>query len=179
MIALRDGAPLILRRRLSRNAARRIANGLASGTYQGETFNFESPGAFFCKLTEKRWAIVHALQADGGEIGVRERARRVGRDVKRVHTDGCVLAEIGLIEWTEAGGLRCPFADLTTKAASKTCDLAAAAWADQRHASWHGCGKPLGASSNIIDSATEIVSDPVLLQWLPKYHREAGDSGLL
>lgn len=95
-----------------RNAARRTSDGLASGTYQGETLNFESPGAFFGKLSEKRWAIVHALQADGGEIGVRELARRIGRDVKRVHTDVCTLAEIGLIERTEAGGLRCPFADI-------------------------------------------------------------------
>lgn len=95
-----------------RSAAGRASDGLGDGLYQGERLNFESPGAFFGKLTEKRWAIIHTLQADGGETGVRKLARRLGRDVRRVHTDVCVLAELGLVERTASGGLLCPFADI-------------------------------------------------------------------
>lgn len=95
-----------------RTAAQRASVGLSDGTYQGEKLNFESPGAFFRKLTEKRWAMIHALQELGGEIGVREMARLLGRDVKRVHSDVCVLAELGLVERTVSGGLICPYVDI-------------------------------------------------------------------
>lgn len=77
--------------------------------YQGEVLNFESAGSFFGRLTERRWALLHALQGQG-EMAVRELARRVGRDMKRVHEDVQVLAELGLVERTDAGGVVCPFA---------------------------------------------------------------------
>jgi predicted transcriptional regulator len=86
--------------------------GLAGGGYQGEVLNFETPGAFFGKLTTNRWTLIHTLQADGGEVGVRELARRIGRDVKRVHEDAAVLIELGLVERTEIGALRCPYSDI-------------------------------------------------------------------
>jgi predicted transcriptional regulator len=76
--------------------------------YQGEVLNFESAGAFFGQLTERRWALLHALQGQG-ELAIRELARRVGRDMKRVHEDVQVLAELGLVERTERGGVMCPF----------------------------------------------------------------------
>lgn len=79
--------------------------------YQGETLNFETPAAFFAHLTARRWALVHALQG-AGEVPVRELARRVGRDVKRVHEDAGALVELGLIERTERGSLFCPYADI-------------------------------------------------------------------
>ena len=41
--------------------------------YQGEVLNFESAGAFFGQLTERRWALLHALQGKG-ELAVRELA---------------------------------------------------------------------------------------------------------
>ena len=78
-------------------------------TYQGEVLNFESPGVFFGRMTERRWAIVRALQGQG-EIALRELARRVERDVKRVHDDVQQLIELGLVECGEAGGVVCPFA---------------------------------------------------------------------
>lgn len=77
-------------------------------SYQGEVLNFESAGAFFSKLTERRWALVQALQGQG-EVPVRELARRVGRDVRRVHDDVEALAELGLVERTDSGGVVCPF----------------------------------------------------------------------
>ena len=83
----------------------------AATTYQGETLNFDSPAAFFSQLTERRWAIINALQG-AGEVAVRELARRLGRDVKRVHEDASALAALGLIERTARGGLICPFVDI-------------------------------------------------------------------
>lgn len=94
-------------------AALRQAGMIAgASTYQGETLNFETPGAFFGRMTERRWAIVHALQQDGGTVGVRELARRLERDVKRVHEDASELVALGLIERTDSGALRCPYVDI-------------------------------------------------------------------
>jgi predicted transcriptional regulator len=93
-------------------AALRSASVRAKATsYQGERLNFESPGVFFSRLSEKRWALVHALQGQG-EMAIRELARRVGRDVKRVHEDVQVLAELGLLERAESGGVVCPFSEV-------------------------------------------------------------------
>lgn len=91
-----------------RHAAR---TAFQAGTYQGETLNFDSPAAFFSRLTERRWVLINALLGSG-ELPVRELARRVGRDVKRVHEDASVLVDLGLLERTPRGGLLCPFADI-------------------------------------------------------------------
>jgi len=88
-----------------RQAGRRAA----ARSYQGEVLNFESPGAFFGRMTERRWAIVRALQGQG-EISLRELARRLERDVKRVHEDVQELLELGLVERGDGGGVVCPFA---------------------------------------------------------------------
>lgn len=87
-----------------RGAGRRSA----ARAYQGEVLNFESAGSFFGKLTERRWALLHALQGLG-PMPVRELARRVSRDIRRVHDDVEVLAELGLLERTESAGVVCPF----------------------------------------------------------------------
>ena len=71
-------------------------------------WNFETAGCFFGKLTEHRWALVHALQGQGA-MSVRELARRVTRGVRRVHDDVEALAELGLFEGTERGGVVFPF----------------------------------------------------------------------
>ena len=94
-----------------RAALRRAGGAAQADRYQGETLNFESPGAFFGRLTERRWALVTALLGQGA-MTVRERARQVGRDVKRVHEDVQVLAELGLVERDDAGGVLCPYADV-------------------------------------------------------------------
>ena len=94
-----------------RAALRQAGEAAQADSYQGETLNFESPGALFGRLTERRWALVTALLGQGA-MGVRELARRAGRDVKRVHEDVQVLAELGLVERDAAGGVLCPFADV-------------------------------------------------------------------
>ena len=83
----------------------------AANSYQGEVLNFESPGHFFGQLTEKRWEIVRAAQGKG-ELSVRELARMVKRDVKRVHEDIVILADVGLLERTDSGGIICPYASM-------------------------------------------------------------------
>lgn len=94
-----------------KTALRAAGRKAATRSYQGETLNFESPGAFFGRLTARRWALVNVLQG-AGEVAVRELARRVGRDVKRVHEDASVLVDLGLLERTPGGALLCPFADI-------------------------------------------------------------------
>jgi predicted transcriptional regulator len=91
-----------------KDALRAAGKRAAARSYQGEVLNFETAGSFFGKLTERRWALVHALQGQG-PLSVRELARRVGRDVRRVHDDVEALAELGLFERTDNGGVECPF----------------------------------------------------------------------
>ncbi len=45
-------------------------------------------------------------------MDVRELARYVGRDVKRVHEDTKILVELGLIERNEKSALSCPYEDI-------------------------------------------------------------------
>jgi predicted transcriptional regulator len=94
-----------------KSALRSVAQAAKLDMYQGEVLNFESPAQFFGQLTEKRWDIVRAAQGKG-ELSVRELARVVGRDVKRVHDDVVVLADLGLLERTDAGGVLCPYSSM-------------------------------------------------------------------
>ena len=89
-------------------ALRQVAVRARQTAYAGEVLNFESPGVFFSRLSEKRWALVRALQGQG-ELAVRELARRVGRDVKRVHQDLQVLVDLGMVERGDGGAVNCPF----------------------------------------------------------------------
>lgn len=91
-----------------RGAMRTAGRKATSRSYQGEVLNFETAASFFGKLTERRWSLVHALQGRG-PTSVRELARRVARDVRRVHDDVQALADLGLVERTESGGVVCPF----------------------------------------------------------------------
>ena len=94
-----------------KSALRAAAQVAKADTYQGEVLNFETPAQFFGQLTEKRWEIVRAAQGKG-ELAVRELARVVDRDVKRVHEDIVKLAELGLLERTESGGVMCPYTSM-------------------------------------------------------------------
>jgi predicted transcriptional regulator len=94
-----------------KGALRAAGRAAQASSYQGEVLNFESPAQFFGQMSEKRWSIVRTLQGQG-EMSVRELARRVHRDVKRVHDDVVVLAQLGLLERTPRGGVLCPFASL-------------------------------------------------------------------
>lgn len=92
-------------------ALRAAGKAVQRGGYQGEFLNFESPSIFFSRLSERRWAIISALQVTG-TVGVRELARYLQRDVRRVHEDAQALVELGLIERDTKGALTCPYADI-------------------------------------------------------------------
>ncbi len=78
------------------------------GEPQGCFISFPSQEALWAALTPKRWALLNAL-AGAGTLGVRELARRVGRDVKGVHTDAQALALCGVIDKTAEGKLLFPY----------------------------------------------------------------------
>lgn len=77
--------------------------------YQGEVLNFESVGALFGRLSERRRALVQALRGQG-VLAQRELAGRLGRNVKRVLEDVQVLVELDLLERADGGRVPCPFA---------------------------------------------------------------------
>ncbi|RZS58758.1 hypothetical protein [Sphaerotilus mobilis] len=78
---------------------------------QGEQLNFETPAAFFSRLSDKRWAPVGAPQGQD-DLGVCELGRRAGRDVKRMHEDVQSLLELGLVERTAPGGVVRPYTEV-------------------------------------------------------------------
>ena len=92
-------------------AIRTVGVTAKADTYQGEVLNFETPAQFFGQLSEKRWDIVRAAQGKG-EMSVRELARMVDRDVKRVHDDIVILAKLGMLERTDGGGVTCPYTSM-------------------------------------------------------------------
>ncbi len=78
------------------------------GEPQGSFITFPSHEDLWNTLNANRWAILKALTG-AGPVGVRELARRVGRDVKGVHTDAQALAACGVIDKTVDGKLLFPY----------------------------------------------------------------------
>jgi len=94
-----------------RGAGKAADAAMKRGSYQGETLNFETPGAFFSHLTANRWAMLDELQKTGPAVSVRDLARRLGRDVRRVHDDVVGLTALGLVERADDSVL-CPYSDI-------------------------------------------------------------------
>ncbi len=69
---------------------------------------FPTPADMAQTLTPSRWRVVQAMTG-AGPLGVRELARRVGRDVKAVHNDATALVNNGVIERTDDGKYLFPF----------------------------------------------------------------------
>ena len=63
---------------------------------------FVDERALWGTLTPLRWDILKVMTS-AGPLALREIARRVGRDVRGVHTDVHSLLAVGLIERDEAG----------------------------------------------------------------------------
>lgn len=78
------------------------------GVPQGCRYSFPSEERLLEMLNPNRWAILKALTG-AGPLGVRELARRIGRDVKGVHTDAQTLAACGLIDKGADGRLHFPY----------------------------------------------------------------------
>jgi predicted transcriptional regulator len=69
---------------------------------------FATPELLWQVLTAKRWELLKAL-CGAGPISIREAARRVGRDVKAVHSDITALLNAGVLDRAEGGGVVFPF----------------------------------------------------------------------
>lgn len=76
--------------------------------YVGEYLTFTSPGMFFEVINSRRWDLVVKLQTLG-KTSIRELARQVQRDVRRVHDDIKILIENGIVE-QDSGGIYVPYA---------------------------------------------------------------------
>jgi predicted transcriptional regulator len=90
------------------------------GEPQGTLSSFESPALLFKVLTGKRWELLK-LTTGAGPIAIREAARRLGRDMKAVHSDVHALLNAGILEKTDNGRIHFAFdavhVDFTLKAA--------------------------------------------------------------
>jgi len=90
------------------------------GSAQGERISFTSLALMHRILTPNRWDVLKAMMGRG-EIGVRELARMLERDIKAVHTDVVALADAGVIERSDNGAVQFPYdavrVDFVVKAA--------------------------------------------------------------
>jgi predicted transcriptional regulator len=87
---------------------KRRARDAFKGKKQGTRISFATPELLFRLLTAKRWQLVRAL-AGAGPMPIREAARRVGRDIKAVHSDVHALLNAGILQKTEDGLVVFPF----------------------------------------------------------------------
>jgi predicted transcriptional regulator len=88
-------------------AKRRAASAFA-GKRQGEFISFASADLLWKVLTPKRWAVLKAMACEG-PLAIREIARRLGRDVRAVHSDAHALLDAGVIDRSDDGKLLFPY----------------------------------------------------------------------
>src|SRR5260370_35711359 len=97
------GRTLTIRLQADWKAALRQAGAKAKARrYQGEELNFESPAAFFGRLTERRWELGRALQGQGPLAG-RELSRPLGPGLKGGHGGLDTFVELWTLERAEGG----------------------------------------------------------------------------
>ena len=70
--------------------------------------SFATPELLWRVLAAKRWELLKAL-CGAGPVSIREAARRVGRDVKAVHSDVTALLLAGVLDRTESGQIEFPY----------------------------------------------------------------------
>jgi predicted transcriptional regulator len=70
--------------------------------------SFATPELLWKVLTTKRWELLKVL-CGAGPVSIREASRRVGRDVKAVHSDITALLNAGVLDRAEGGGIIFPF----------------------------------------------------------------------
>ena len=80
----------------------------ASKPERSGRISFATPELLWRVLTAKRWELLKVL-CGAGPISIREAARRVGRDVKAVHSDITALLDAGVLDRAEGGGIVFPF----------------------------------------------------------------------
>jgi predicted transcriptional regulator len=70
--------------------------------------SFATPELLWRVLTSKRWEMLKTL-CGAGPVSIRETARRVGRDVKAVHSDVTALLNAGVLDRTDDGRIVFPY----------------------------------------------------------------------
>ncbi|MBI1283802.1 MAG: DNA-binding protein [Thiobacillus sp.] len=70
--------------------------------------SFATPELLWQVLTAKRWELLKAM-CGGGQMSIREAARRVGRDVKAVHGDVTALLDAGVLSRSPDGKVEFPY----------------------------------------------------------------------
>ena len=80
----------------------------AGKTGRSARISFATPELLWQVLTAKRWELLKVL-CGAGPVSIREAARRVGRDVKAVHSDITALLNAGVLDRAEGGGIVFPF----------------------------------------------------------------------
>ena len=86
-----------------------IGSALRTGKAQKSArISFATPELLWKVLTAKRWELLKAL-CGAGPVTMREAARRVGRDVKAVHTDATALRLAGVLDRTSEGRIEFPY----------------------------------------------------------------------
>jgi Predicted transcriptional regulator len=78
------------------------------GEGQGDHISFVTLELLLKMLTAKRWEILQAMTGQGA-LSIREVARRIGRDIKAVHSDVQALVTAGILEKTEDGKVIFPY----------------------------------------------------------------------
>ena len=80
----------------------RFTRAMTTGKRMTPFIGFADERALWSTLTPLRWDILKVMTG-AGPLALREVARRVGRDVRGVHSDVHSLLSVGLIERDEAG----------------------------------------------------------------------------
>ena len=74
----------------------------------GARISFASEELLWKVLTAKRWALLRTMTGQG-TLGIREIARRLGRDARAVHSDVHMLLKAGILNRAEGRGVVFPY----------------------------------------------------------------------
>jgi predicted transcriptional regulator len=88
--------------------SKRFMRAWETGEPQGAHFGFLTLEDLWKTLAPKRWEILKAMTG-AGPLAIREVARRVGRDVKAVHSDVHLLVRAGLLDRMSDGKVLFPY----------------------------------------------------------------------
>src|SRR5271170_2684771 len=100
---------VVLEVRSLREALDDSTRAMKTGRAERESrISFASPELLWQVLTAKRWELLKAM-CGAGPMSIREAARRVGRDVKAVHSDARALLDAGVLSRNAAGAIEFPF----------------------------------------------------------------------
>lgn len=90
-----------------------------AGKRQAERISFESFDLLWKVLAPNRMALVQAMTG-AGPISLREAARRVGRDVRAVHSDVHMLLQAGVLRKDDEGRIEFPYTAVHVEFTLKT-----------------------------------------------------------